>query len=59
MTLWKKETFEYYDDRITKVRQEKLELQKKVDDKEIEEQSLLEKRRDFGIKNTHPLKPEN
>ena len=56
MALWKKETFEYYDDRITKVRQEKLELQKKVDNKEIEEQSLWEKRRDFGIKKYASIK---
>ena len=50
LAFWKKETFEYYDARIATVQQEKLELQRKVDDKETEKQSLLKKRRDFGIK---------
>lgn len=56
MAFWEKESFEYYDDRIATVRQEKLEFQKKVDDKETEEQLLLKKRRDFGIKKYASIK---
>lgn len=56
MAVWKKETFEYYDTRIAAVQQEKLELQRKVGEKETEEQSLLKKRCDFGIKKYASIK---
>lgn len=56
MAVWKRETFEYYDDQIATVRQEKLELKKELDDKEAEEQLLLEKRRDLGIKKYASIK---
>lgn len=46
----RKESFKYYDDRIAKVNQEKLELEKRYKEKEDEEASLLEQRRDFGMR---------
>lgn len=56
MASWRKETFEYYDGRLAKVRRDKLELQKRLEDIEVEEQSILRSRCDFGIKKYASIK---
>ena len=56
LAFWRRGTFEYYDERLAKVLQEKLELQKRLSDIEDEEQTLLRKRRDFGIKEYASIK---
>lgn len=56
MAFWRRETFKYYDERLAKVRQDKLELQKKLENIEVEEQLILEGRCDFGIKKYASIK---
>lgn len=50
MGIWKKEPLSEYDNQLGKIRQEKLELTKRLSELDIMENDVLDNRRDAGLK---------